>query len=625
MSNYNPDRFGETIMLNLASQEQKAGLMQHFNAGDFDAMASAASSLLAIYPDDGELWHWYGVACLKTDITRNPGINQIADTALRRASELLPQDANVWDHRGLILCRLGRHQLAKSCFERSVALDPACAGTWSNAAKNANESGNFVEGARYAREGVARDPAHFPCHFNLGSALKGLGQASEASRSYRRALALDPDNFSACSSLLFSLSLDEALIPATVFAEHLALVARFEASRRQSARLHQNTRDPGRRLKLGFVSGDLCRHSVAFFVQPVWAALDPSQVELWVYATSATEDDVTRQLRGLVSVWCQVANLSEAALAEQIRADGIDVLFDLSGHTAHNRLLSFARKPAPVQVTWLGYPNTTGLKAMDYVLADCFNAPHGLYEHFYVEKFARLPSSGTFARTEGAPPVNVLPALGNSNVTFGSFNNISKLGEQVVAAWSRVLQAVPSSRLLVGNVSDPAPAQQLTERFGRNGISAERLIFKPNVPLHDYLALHHEVDIMLDTWPYTGGTTTNHALWMGVPVLTLQGPSRAHCQSAAILGRMGLQDWVAKDMEEFVGMAVQWANALPELARLRAGMRERWQTAPLRQPTTVARGLEQAVRVMWQRWCAGLPAEHFEIGPDAVFGPSGLN
>jgi len=318
--------------------------------------------------------------------------------------------------------------------------------------------------------------------------------------------------------------------------------------------------------------------------------------------------------------WRQVESLSDHALADQIRADGIDVLFDLSGHSRHNRLLTFARKPAPLQVTWIGYPNTTGLRAMDYVLADRFNAPQGLYEPFYLEKFARLPSSGTFAPAHGAPPVNGLPALRNGFVTFGSFNNTSKLGDQVIAAWSRVLRAVPGSRLLMGNVTAPALARQLEERFGRHGIGADRLTFKPHLPVHDYLALHHEVDLILDTWPYTGGTTTNHALWMGVPVVTLQGPSRSHCQCAAVLGRMGLQDWVAMDENAFVALAVLWANAPLALSDLRAGMRERWQTAPLRQPATVARGLEQAVRVMWQRWCAGLPADDFEISAQAVLG-----
>jgi predicted O-linked N-acetylglucosamine transferase (SPINDLY family) len=360
-------------------------------------------------------------------------------------------------------------------------------------------------------------------------------------------------------------------------------------------------------------------HAVAYFIEQVWAQLaGHSSLVLHAYANHALEDHVTERLRRHVAHWHSIVGRADSALAQQIVDDGIDILVDLSGHTAHHRLLTFARKPAPIQVTWIGYPNTTGLRAMDYVLADRFNAPPGLYEHFYVEKFARLPSSGTFSPVVEAPGINALPALTRGVVTFGSFNRSGKLGEQVIAVWSQVLQAVAGSRLLLGNVSDPALAQQLTERFGRYGIAAERLSLCPKVSLHAYLALHHEVDLILDTWPYTGGTTTNHALWMGVPVLTLQGPSRAHCQSAAALGRMGMENWVAREVEEFVRLAVHWANAPQELASLRACLRERWQTAPLRQPATVALGLERAFRVMWQRWCAGLPPEHFEVPLSAI-------
>lgn len=600
-------RFGLEALPTLASGPQKAALLERFQAGDFQGMRSEAKVLVAMFPNDGKAWHWLGVACLKL------GLNEGAEPALRRASELLPQDANVWDHLGLVLCRLMQYQLAAACFECSVALDPACAGTWGNAAKNANDMGDHVAGARYARGGLAQDPANYACYVNLANALRGMGRAGEAAQAYRQAFKLLPQDFGAPSSLLFCLSLDESLAPATVFAEHVALMGHFEAPFLERARPHQNNRDAGRRLKVGFVSGDFCYHSVASFVHPVWAALDSTQVALWAYATSATVDHMTGQLRALTEVWREVHHLSDEALAEQIRADGIDVLIDLSGHTRHNRLLTFARKPAPVQATWIGYPNTTGLQAMDYVLADRFNAPHGLYEQFYVEKFARLPSSGTFAPAQDAPPVSGLPALRNGFVTFGSFNNTGKLGDQVIAVWSQVLLAVPGSRLLMANVSAPALAQQFTERFGRQGIAADRLTFAPHMPMRDYLSLHHEVDLILDAWPYTGGTTTNHALWMGVPVVTLRGPSRSHCQSAAVLGRMGMQDWVTLSEADFVALAVQWANAPLALSAVRAGLRERWQTAPLRQPATVARGLEQALLVMWQRWCAGLPAADFEI------------
>jgi predicted O-linked N-acetylglucosamine transferase (SPINDLY family) len=305
--------------------------------------------------------------------------------------------------------------------------------------------------------------------------------------------------------------------------------------------------------------------------------------------------------------------MSDDELTEQIRHDEIDVLFDVSGHTAHNRLPVFCRKPAPIQVAWLGYPNSTGLMSMDYVLCDRFNAPHGLYEHLCTEKLARIPSSNTFVQNLDAPPVGELPMLARGHVTFGSFNRISKLGDQVIATWARVMHRVPGSRLLLGSVSDEQVRTSLTQRFERQGITADRLDLRPTLPLNDYLRLHHEVDLILDTWPYTGGTTTNHALWMGVPVLTMTGGSRVQCQAAASISKMGLDEWIAVGADEFVERGVRLAGQPEVLAALRSGMRERWLQAPLRQPSVVARGLESAVRRMWQRWCQGLPAEQFEI------------
>ncbi len=448
--------------------------------------------------------------------------------------------------------------------------------------------------------------------------LTALGQFEPARASLRRALAISPDFAKAHSNLLFCLSHDESITPQALFAEHLAFGDRFEAPWRALRTGHPNSVAPDRALRVGFVSGDLRNHSVAYFIGPVLAALDRTAMQVWLYSNHPMEDTTTLKLRALGHHWRGVAGASDEALAAQIRADAIDVLFDLSGHTAHNRLLTFARKPAPVQVTWIGYPNTTGLRAMDYVLCDRFNAPYGLYEHHYVEKFARLPSSGTFEAVASAPALSELPAGARGFVTFGSFASAARAGEQVIATWSRVLQAVPGSRLLLGNVSGAEPARELAGRFARQRIAPQRLDFRPHAPLTDYLALHHEIDIILDTWPYSRGTTSNHALWMGVPVLTLQGPARAHCQSAAVMGRLGLSDWIATDVDDFVRLAVRRASAPAALAQLRAGMRERWHSAPLRQPATVARGLERAVRWMWQRWCEGQGPDHFEIGSEGL-------
>jgi protein O-GlcNAc transferase len=546
-----------------------------------------------------------------------------AVASYRRALALQPDFAPAHNNLGNALKDLGQLDEAATSFRRALAIQPDFAHAHSNLGTVLHLRGQLVEAAASLRRALALQPGLVQAHGNLSQVLRDMGQLEEAEASCRRALAIQPDFALAHSNLLFCLGHRAAIDAKELLAEHCRFAEQFEAPLRSQWPRHGNLRDPERRLRIGFVSGDLRTHAVANFIEPVLArlALQP-RLSLHAYYSHIIEDEVTQRLKAHLEHWHPVARLSDEALARCIREDGIDILVDLSGHTAHNRLLSFARKPAPVQVSWIGYPNTTGLRAIDYVLCDRFNAPHGLHEPYYVEKFARLASSGCFVAQSEVPEVNELPALSRGHVTFGSFNRPEKLGEQVLAAWAAVLRAVPSAIMLLGNVSHASLAQHLTRRFGELGIAAERLTFRPRVPLHDYLELHHEVDLVLDTWPYSGGTTTHYALCMGVPVVTLLGPLRAHCQSAAVLGRTGLQDWVARDVDEFVRTSVRWGQALPELAQLRAGLRARWQNAPLQQPATVARSIELAFRHMWRHWCAGLPAEHFEIEQEAVPGSS---
>lgn len=628
-------------------------LLRMLSFGDFAFALTSAQAAIRRRPEDGKLWQLLGLAHLQG------GDERSAEAAMRRALALLPDDRELRQQllqvrRSLDVRRTGEifaaiqsgnTALAMRMARRAVEADPLDASARNNEAIALSGLGRIPEALDSFRQAVALAPDTFDFHKNLASLLKATGPLNAAKDSYLQMYRLKPDDHEArsvlahmaagegrlaeamayCrggassppthlpaySELLHYQSLDGQVSPAENFAAHVDFGRRAAAG--ASAEPHANDRNPERCLRVGFVSADLRHHPVAGFIGPVWAALNPARVQIWVYANRLQGDSVTDRLRALSHHWRDVAHLGDAELAMQIRADAIDVLFDLSGHTGNNRLLSFAMKPAPVQVTWIGYPNTTGLQEMDYALCDRFNAPPGLYEHFYVEKFARIPCSGSFAPLSNLPDVNALPALGRRSVTFCSFNRIEKLGPQVLRTWARVMQALPDARLLLGHASEPSVVARLCAEFAEHGIASDRLLFRPALPLADYLLLHHECDLMLDTWPYTGGTTTNYALAMGVPVVTLQGPGRAHCQSAAVLGRIGLGDWVARDVDEFVAIAVQWAEDWPALAQLRAGLRERWEHTPLRRADTVARGLELAVRTMWRRWSEDLPPEHFEI------------
>lgn len=595
-----------TLQPNMASAHGNLGITLHAQ-GDFRGAEACFRDALALEPNSPQNLGNLG-AILQAQ--RRPAE---ARACFERVLAIAPQMAGIHCNLGLMCIETRLWDQAEAAFRKAIELQPQLHQAHSGLAVVLKEKNHLSAAEASCRQALAiapQDPSHLS---HLAGILSSSGRLKEAIACLRQAVQLRPDDPGLHSRHLFCLTQDEEVGPDDLFAAHRAFGSRFEALAQPHRRAHTNDRKPDRKLRVGFVSGDLRNHAVAYFLDPVWTVIDREQIEIWVYHTCREQDFVTPHLRKLSHTWRQVEDLSDDELTEQIRRDAIDVLFDLSGHTAHNRLLVFCRKPAPIQVTWLGYPNTTGLKAMDYALCDRFNAPPGCFEQFYVEKLARIPTSNAFIQNLDAPPVNDLPMLTCGHVTFGSFNHLSKLGEQVIAAWARVMHGVPGSRMLIGNMADEQVRRALIERFERQGIAADRLELRPKVPLNDYLRLHHEVDLILDTWPYTGGTTTNHALWMGVPVLTMTGSSRSHCQSASSIGKMGLQEWITADVEEFVERGIRLAAQPEKLAALRSGMRDRWRHEPLRLPSTVARGIEAAVRQMWQRWCQGLPAEQLDI------------
>ncbi len=573
--------------------------------GNPSEAAQCFRQCVAIAPDMARMHCNLAYALLDLDCAEE------AEVSIRNALRLAPESANAHSCRGNVLRHQGRLADSISSYKEALRIDPAMAGAHSNLGVIYMEQRLLPKAEESFRRALKLAPSLAAAHRNLANLHMQRGALDQAKAGFQRTLAIEPDNSSVFSSLLFCLTSDERASPASVFAAHRDFGRRFEQSVSWSP--WHNDRTPGRCLRVGVISGDMRNHAVAHFIEPLFEQLDKQRVELWIYANHMRDDVVSMRLRQHCRSWQNVFALQDGELEKCIRKDCIDILIDLSGHTAANRLSLFCRKPAPVQATYLGYPNTTGLDAMDYVICDPFNAPRGAFEHLYTEKFARIPSSTTFAPVKRAPDIGELPALRHGHLTFGSFNRLDKIGDGVILTWSRVLLSIKDSRLLVAHLSDPDMADQLRARFSQCGIDPERVEFHSMLPMHEYLALHNKVDIVLDTWPYTGGTTNHHALWMGVPVITLQGWTRAQCQSAASLARMGLTDWVTQTEDQFVKLAVYWSTHLPELAALRADMRARWDREPLRQPGFVARGFEVALRTMWQRWCAGLPPDHFEV------------
>lgn len=587
--------------------------------GQTKAALDSLKQAVALTPENADMLFDLGNAWQKY------GRLDEALVCLQRALGIRPSFPEALNMLGAILLEQGDLDEAQRYFQEALKLSPDYTDALTNLGAAKHRAGHPHEALNLYKQSLRIRPVEATAQNNMGLALLALGRLTEAQACYRAALATAGESPAFASNLLFSITNDENIDPAACFEAHRDFSKRFElplVTQGAVCNNFSNERQLDRPLRVGFVSGDLRVHAVAHFMMPVWQKLNPQLLQLWAYANHPQEDVFSDQLRACVHQWRNVSELSDDALADRIRADGIDVLIDLSGHSANNRLLVFARRAAPVQACWIGYSNTTGLDAMDYAICDRFNAPPGLFERYWVEHFVRLPSAVCFAPIRESPPVNELPAIRQGHITFGSFHQIHKLGESVLAAWAEVLRQVSDARLLLGNVGSAELKNDLISRLERHGISADRLEFEPKLSIVDYLALHHRVDIILDAWPYSGGTTTYHALSMGVPVVTLRGPSRAHCNSAGILGRMGLVDWIADDIPSFVRIAVEKANDLTALTALRATMRQRWAASPWCNPELVARGLEAALRVMWQRWCAGEAPAPIEIGwqeaPDTV-------
>lgn len=551
-------------------------------------------------------------------------VGQFAEAAAHfdEALRVRPDDPETLVALGNVQVIVGRINAATESYRRVLALHPDLAGVHTGLGNAFTFLGRHEEALLCHQQALAIDPGLAEVHSNLGNTLYSLGRLAEAATSYREARRLKPEMAQSHAGLLFALCHDEAVGPDELFAEHRRFGEQFDLPPENDRLEHGNVRDPDRQLRVGFVSGDLRDHPVAYFLEPVLSYLArDSRLALHAYHNHATEDAVTLRLRAHFAHWTNTVALSDAALVARIRDDGIDVLIDLSGHTGGNRLLTFARRPAPVQASWLGYPGTTGLRAVDYYFADRRFLPLPEFAAQFTEKIVHLPAVAPFLPTPKAPEVNMLPALGSGHVTFGSFNRLSKLRPDVIALWSRLLRALPDSRLLLGGMPPDGQHEFLVEWFAREGIERDRLVFHPRCETAAYLALHHQVDLCLDAFPYTGGTTTAYALWMGVPTLSLAGRTPPGRHGATILGHVGLDAFIAHDAEEFERNALDWAGNLAGLAHIRSTLRARCAASVVQRPDLIAAGLASALRVMWRRWCAGLPPATIDAGNGAATDP----
>jgi protein O-GlcNAc transferase len=523
----------------------------------------------------------------------------------QRALCLQPQALETLNNLAVALARQHRFDEAVAHLRQAIAVRPDWSEPYLNLGNVFAEQGQPDEAIACYRQLVQQQPGNAEGHNRLGSALAVQGRLAEAIPHFREAVRLQPRYSVAHSNLLLALNYDPDGDPALLFAEH-CWWERLHGQGLTPRPPHSNDTNPERRLRIGYVSPDFRAHAVAGFLLPIFAAHDPAQVEVFAYAETAGDDAVTERFRSRVSGWRSIGGLPDARVAELIRSDGIDILVDLAGHSANNRLGVFTHKPAPVPISYLGYPNTTGLTTIDYRLTDSVADPPGEPVR-HTEELVRLP--GCFccwSPSANAPAVTPLPLSQRGHVTFGSLHHLAKLNGKAIELWCAVLRAVPAACLLVfRNTLRGETAERLRREFQSRGIDDGRVELRHEAGEGGYLGVYRDLDVLLDAFPWSGHATTCEALWMGVPVLTLRGSRHAGRMSASILTCLGLTDLIAETPEDYSQKALGLASSEDRLAELRASLREHVQHSALCDGASFTRGLEAVYRCLWQRWCNG--------------------
>jgi predicted O-linked N-acetylglucosamine transferase (SPINDLY family) len=566
-------------------------------------------------------------------------------TALASAEEALecfPEEPSLWVNYGNVQLHSGKARPAVKAFQRALELDPSCAEAHLNLAtlfgetSHLREAVEFLEqeillkgetvqrlgalalakSARKDIEGAARtcdkvlamQPAHVSALITMGSCRATVGDHRGALEYYQRALAINAEMPAIHSNMAFEATYLEDATSADIFTFHQAWSRQHEQPLAASRYHHVPPENSPQRLKIAYVSGDFGNHPVGFLLRDVIARHDRSHFEVHCFSMMRQDDDITVAIRNCVEHWHDVLLDSDEEVAKRIHAEGIHLLVDLSGHTAYNRLAAFARKPAPVSVTWIGYFHSTGLESIDYFITDPYTSPRGCDQH-YSEIPVWLPHSRfCFSPPSYASDVSPLPARESGYLTFGCFNRLDKLSEPVIAAWARILQRVPQSRLLLkaAGLSDEKVAAKLLARFLNHGISNDRLELRGPSSHEEMLAEYGDMDIALDPFPFNGGMTTLEALWMGVPVVTLAGSGIVSRQSVSMLTNLGLEERLAfANIETYVAGAVALAKDVEALEQLRMRIRPLLRASPLCRPDEFTRDLEVLYQRMWQAYCHG--------------------
>ena len=533
-----------------------------------------------------------------------------AESHLRTALRLEPRNAGIWDQLATVLSTAGRAEEALTCHRQAVTFNPKSAQAWHGYGATLANLNHAAEALDCEVRALAADPGYAPARRGYAVALQKNHRVPEAVRAYEALLTQFPRQLDVQSHRLFALNYLATPTPADLGAAHKAYGALVETG--AATVEFANTPDPDRPLRVAIFSADFREHSVAYFLEPILRGLDRSQFALLLYHLGGKADAVTERFRQLATVWRDCPSQIEGVLEPVIRADAPDIAVDLGGHTGQSLLPLFARRLAPVQISYLGSPNTTGLTAMDYRLVDAITDPVGIADPLHTETLVRFaPTAWAYAAPPDAPAPAPPPCRERGTVTFGSFNNFSKVTDEVMRLWAQLLGTVPGSRLLLKSVglSDPGIAAHALDRLRQAGLPDGRVdLAGVTATTSEHLAAYARIDVALDTLPYNGTTTTCEALWMGVPVVTLAGDRHAARVGASLLQAVGHPEWIATDPNSYVRIAAELAADPVRLATLRSDLRASMQSSILLDHAGQSARFGRALRDCWRRWCAARTA-----------------
>lgn len=595
------------LLARAANLAPHAALLQHNLgqalrlAGRFDLAAAAYRKAITLEPKYAKAHFGLGLSLERAGEVR------AAIEPLRAAVRLQPNFVEAWNMLGIAYVSINRRDEALEALSRSASLAPNDASVHYNLGKVLHAAGQFDRAAESLKRAIAINPSHAAAHQNLANLLGESGRIDEAMLLQRRAIELAPNDAGIASNLLLSLHYSPHTTPELSLDEHKRWAARH-GKPNEPPIVHRNDRSRDRRLRIGYLSPDYNRHPVASFLENVLAGHDRSQVEVFAYSNSTTIDDMTQRLRELVDHWRDIATLSEDAATKLIVDDRIDVLIDLAGHTGNNRAPLMARGAAPVQFTYLGYPATTGIPAVQYRITDAVADPVGMTESHHTEALVRLPDCFLCYRPDDdvPPPLDASPAHKRGHITFGSFNNFAKITDEMLNVWAKIVQAVPKSRILLkARALDSTDVRQrVIDIFAKHDVDGERVQMAGWTSYNQRHAIVASADIALDSFPYHGTTTTCETLWLGVPWITLAGKTHVSRVSASILSVIGCAELIAHSAEEYSAKAIELANDLPRLNHYRTTLRAKMQASPLLDRKSFVAKLEQAYRDAWRTWCA---------------------